>query len=349
MKDLYKPSEEKKDYHCLRCKSQYTTLEVLDSVGPLGFICHKCGNILEERDDRNAGISTGHEKQSKLATQLSKLLKLLQQIDSEDIPKNDFEAAFAVAVPVQRDELINPIRVTEPLQSSRGPPTAVKGNTDNATVPLEISVTTNSERSKAEQAAAAKRKSDLAAQNILPVWHTNSTVTGETNALGLKQQEQERERLLNDHPAEILKIDEDEKKNSTVLNDELAAYYAQIQQENAKEADESSDGGDDDEEDDFEDVGITASAAVTPSSSRSTPAGGGKNGVTAQRKPPAQESVSSASGTALSTPAASGVILLEEDEGRAAKRIKTEERENGTAEAGNADSDEDDEGFEDAL
>lgn len=333
-------------------------MEVLDSVGPMGFICHKCGNLLEERDDRNAGISTGHEKQSKLANQLSQLLKLLQQIDAEDIPKNDFEAAFAVAVPVQRDELINPVRATEPLQAARGPPKAVRGVVENAAAPLEVSLTTSLERTAAEQAAEAKRKADLAAQNSLPIWHTNSTVSGETTALGAKQQE----RLHDSIPSQIIKVDEDEKKDGTVLNDELAAYYAQILQEKAKEAredreaDESSNENDEDnEEDDFEDIGINASAADTPSSSMSVSASGTKNATShAMTKKRDSDSGSSAPGTNHSTPAVSGAAP-DEEESRAAKKPRIESGNNGLGTensdivAGNADSDEDDEEFEDAF
>lgn len=374
---MHKPSEDNKDYHCPRCKSQYTTLEVLDSVGPMGFICHKCGYLLEERDDRDAGKSAGHEKQSKLASQLRQLLKLLQQIDGENIPKNDFEAAFAVAVPVQRDELINPVRTTEPLQTGRGPPKAVRGVTEKA-APLEVSLTTSLERTAAEQAAEAKRKADLAAQNSLPVWHTNSTVSGETTALGAKQQEQLRDII----PAPVIKANEEEKKEGTVLNDELAAYYAQILQEKAKEAredreaDESSNENDEDnEEDDFEDVGIAASTSNTPSSPMSAPANGTKPVAVPRRrsatgKRNSDESGSSAPGTNPSSPsvypdaAAADASVLGEGESRAAKRPRIEgggengvgvkvevevEVENSDGGGGNADSDEDDEEFEDAL
>lgn len=347
---MYKPSEEKKDYFCPRCRSQYTTLEVLDSVGPMGFLCHKCGAVLEERDDRNAGISAGHEKQSKLASQLSQLLKLLQQIDSEDIPSNDFETAFSIAVPVQRNEFVNPIRNTEPLLSGRGLPVAVKGVTENVVIPLEVSLTTSSEKTTEEQAAEAQRKANLAAQNSLPVWHTNSTVTGESTAIGTNQRMQQ----TSIGPSTILKTDEDEKKEGHVLNDELAAYYAQMAQEKAKEeredreADESS--GDEDE-DEFEDVGIRASAAPTPSSSVSVPAAPFKNG-----RKRGSDSGSSGPGTNRSTPAGSGAVLFDEDtDGRAAKKVKIEGGENGVVvQAGQgesrvSDEDEEDGEFEDAL
>ena len=356
VKDMYKPSEERKDYYCLRCKAQYTTLEVLDSVGPMGFICHRCGANLEERDDRNAGTSTGHEKQSKLASQLERLLKLLQQIDTEDIPNNDFEAAFAVAVPVQRNELVNPTRTTEPIKSGRGPPTAVKGLNANSIVPLEISLTTSSEKTIAEQAAEARRKAEVAAQNSLPVWHTKSTVTGESTALGLTQEEQ----LNNGDSAEPVKVQGADKKENNVLNDELAEYYNQMLQEKANEAqqardeDRSSYDKDEDEEE-FEDVSIRPSTNLTPSSTMSFPVNDVKNGGSG--KGSRKRGSDSGSGTHKRTDSNS-TTAPDNGEGPAAKRVKTESQADraegdepgaGDIEAG-GDSDEDEEDeFEDAL
>jgi transcription initiation factor TFIIE subunit alpha len=350
---MHKPSEERKDYYCLRCKAQYTTMEVLDSVGPYGFICHRCGANLEERDDRNAGTSTGHEKQSKLAGQLERLLKLLQQIDNEDIPNNDFEAAFAVAVPVQRNELVNPTRNTEPIQSGRGLPAAVKGLNANAIVPLEVSLTTTSEKTTVEQAAETRRKVEAAIQNSMPIWHRESTVTGESTALGLKQG---KEANIEDSIT-TSKAQGGNKKETNVLKDELTKYYNQMIQEKATEArqalqaDHSS--GDEDEGD-FEDVSIRPSTNATPSSSMSIAANEIKNGDPRKgSRKRGSESGSSASGTNISTPAAAS----DEREGPAVKKLKTESRENGvesdepgTGDAGDGDSDGDEEDeFEDAL
>lgn len=357
VKDMYKPSEERKDYHCLRCKAEYTTLEVLDSVGPMGFICHRCGANLEERDDRNAGTSTGHEKQSKLATQLERLLKLLQQIDSEDIPNNDFEAAFAVAVPVQRNELVNPSRNTEPIKSGRVPPTAVKGLNANAIVPLEVSLTTSSEKTIAEQAAEARSKAEVAAQNSLPVWYTKSTVTGESTALGLKQEE-----LLNAEDASTtVQVQGGEKTENNALNDELTEYYNQMLQEKANEAqkakdeNESSDDGDEDEfEDEFEDVSIRPSENATPSSTLSVGANGIKNGGSGQDS---RKRERESGGEIHEEHISNSAVPPNKGEGPTIKRFKTESHENGVesdgfnvgdAEAGDSEEDEEDE-FEDAL
>ena len=284
-------------------------------------------------------------------SQLDGLLKMLQQIDSEDIPNNDFDTAFALAVPIPRDETINPSQHYRPFGPATGPPTAVKGDVHVAAAPLDVSVTTNSERTAAEKAADAQRKADIAAQNVLPVWHTNSTVTGERMVVDRKDSEQ----LVNG--SSLLKDEEEDKKDSNVLNDELAAYYAQLAKEKElearedREADESS--GDDDDEGDFEDVGIGASAVGTPSSSMSADANGTPGRpLNGSARHKASESSSSVP-TNTSTPADSG-LAAEEEDAPAAKKVKFESQENGVktgaGDQGDKDSDEDEEAeFEDAL
>ncbi|KAI9880220.1 MAG: hypothetical protein M1830_004806 [Pleopsidium flavum] len=344
VKEMYKPSEEKKDYFCPRCSARWTQLEVLDNVGPLGFLCHRCNGVLE-RDEESAGDKGGHEKQSRLMSQLEGMLKLLQQIDSEIIPNNDFETAFSHSIPVQRNHFVNPVRATVPVDSGRGPPTSVKGLTQTTTPQLEISLTTSSEKTAADQAAEAQRKATIAAQNVLPVWHTNSTVTGETTTIGAKEASIKRERDNNSGAAGLLKEENDEKKEGSVLNDELAAYYQQMEEEKAREAkeDESSGADGDEENDEFEDVGLDTS---TPASSGTTMTNGAKlapstNGVLKRQ---GSESGSSAPVTSTATPA--DTAGQAEEGPSATKKVKIEEVRTGA----DKDSDEDEEGeFEDAL
>lgn len=345
---MYKSTEERKDFKCPRCKATWTELEVLDNVGLEGFLCHRCDGLLE-RDDEAAGESGGHEKQSRLMGQLDRLLKLLQNIDSEDIPQNDFESALAVAQPVKRNEAINPIKQTTTNVGIRGPPATVKGVTQ-AAAPLEISLTTNFEKTAEEQAAEAKRKAAIAAQNVLPDWISSSTVTGQATAAGLA----ERDRMANNAMLETAKVEEDEKKDSIVLNDELAAYYAQMQAEKEKEAQEDHDGPSDDE-DEFEDVGIDITNSDTPSSFMSMPANTVRNGLpNGILKAQASESGSSNPGTGTSTPARSQPIGADDGDGRPVKKVKLEVQYHGVNEdkptPGDKVSDEDDEAeFEDAL
>ena len=363
VEDMYTPSEEKKDFHCPRCKAQYTTFEVLHNNDPtgLGFICDRCSGILEY-DERAAGDGTGHEKQSKLMGQLEFLLKLLQQIDTQDIPSNTFETAFAVAVPVKRNEDTNPLRATAPLEAGKVPPTAVKGLAQTVLQPLEISVTTSSERTAAEQAAEATRKAEIAAQNVLPVWHTASTVTGESTVyVGGKNG---RDAVVNGGGAGLVKAEEmEEKKVGTTMADELTAYYAQMQKEKEKEkearedreADEEED--EDDDEDEFEDVGLGAKGAGTPQSSISnTNLNGMKSALTngGIKRELDSEPGSSAPVTGTSTPVLSQQVVEDDEPGPAAKKVKFGANggraEDGPVE-GEKDSDEDEDGaeFEDAL
>ena len=260
-------------------------------------------------------------------SQLEPLLKLLKEIDSNDIPNNDFESAFAVMVPVQRNEFINPIRATEPVPS-RGPPAAVKGVTQTKVIPLEISVTTGSERTTADQAAEAQRKADLAAQNALPVWHTKSTVTGE-GADGGKGTER---KGANGGAAEILKREEDEKNEGALFTNELDAYYRQLQQEKEKEAREdreSDESGSGEDDEDFEDIGIgpsvDASQPSTPVINNEIKAELTESAAAASKKR-GSESGSSLPGTNISTPVSSGGAPDDgEETGPAAKRAKIAE------------------------
>lgn len=349
VKEMYKPNEEKKDFHCPRCKAQWTELEVLDSAGPIGFNCHRCGGLLEREPD--AGDSTGHAKQSKLMSQLDGLLKMLQQVDSEDIPSNDFDTAFSLAVPVQRDVNVNPLQQSVPLNAPKHPPAAVKGMAQLVAAQLDLSVTTGSERTTAEQAAEAQRKANIAAQNILPVWHTTSTVTGEITVVGKKDGEQQA------NGGALLKEEETESKISNE-DEQLEAYYAEMEREREKEAREreAEAASEDEDEGDFEDV-LEASRNGTPSSSMSeNPKGSQPSQPNGSVKRKGSESGSSAPATNTSTPAGSGLVF-EDGEIPIPKKVKFEHQENGASavkpEAENQvdkDSDEDEEAdFEDAL
>ena len=349
VKDMYKPSEEKKDFHCPRCKAQWTELEVLDNVGKEGFLCHRCGGLLDREPD--AGDSTGHAKQSKLMSQLDGLLKMLQKVDSEDIPNNDFDTAFSLAVPVQRDRNVNPVQQSVPSNNSKPPPAAVKGMMPQlVAAQLDVSVITGSERTTAEQASEAQRKANIAAQNALPVWHTTSTVTGESTVAGKKDGEQQT------NGGALLKEDEEEKKLSTT-DEQLEAYYAQIAREREEEAEEREAASEDDDEGDFEDV-LGASPNGTPSSSMSeTPKGSQLSQLNGSMKRKGSESGSSAPVTNTSTPAGSGQGI-DDGDGPAPKKVKFENQENGNTgavrsepgEQADKDSDEDEEAdFEDAL
>ncbi|KAH0558936.1 hypothetical protein GP486_004442 [Trichoglossum hirsutum] len=266
-------TEEKKDFVCPRCKSRYALMDVLDNPAPDGFNCHKCGHLLD-REDENIGDSSGQRTLSRLFDQLNSIIKLLQQIDEVYIPEyvnalrgslgnkltpvtssNDFESAFSNAVPVSRNQITNP---TGPTTIAPIAPTAVKGDATTA-AQLEVQLTSTSEKSAAELVAEQARKAALAAQNQLPIWHTNSTVTGEETALGRKEAAAAQERQAANGFLGLKKEEEERKAlGNEKEEDALAQYYAELARE--KEKEEREDREDDetsgeDYEDDFEDVG----------------------------------------------------------------------------------------------
>lgn len=344
VKDMYKPTEEKKDYYCPRCKAQYTIMEVLDSVSDTDFICKRCKHTLE-REELVDGASTGNEKASKLASQMDKFVNMLRLIDAEIVPNNDFETALQLAVPVQRNQETNPKLQSVPMSSSKGPPVGVKGMRNVAAAPLDVTITTSSERTAAEKAAEAQRKIDMAARNQMPEWHEKSTVTGEPTVVTKIDGE------LPTKQAPSFKDEDEDQKDGVKVDDELTAYYAQMAQERENEAREDADS--DDEEGDFEDVGIGGSAIGTPSSSVSAEPNGQRNGSLKRKE---SESGSSASATAAHTPVPLAAAAADE-EAPMAKKVKFESNGNGIEQGEGAekqvnknDSDADEEAeFEDAL
>lgn len=299
-----------------------------------GFECQNCGAILERTEDVKGaeGIDrTGHEKNSKLMAQLDSMLKLLKQIDSVEIPPNDFDTAWDHKVDVVRNQAIHPTRAAVVVPSKQQE--AVRGNLKTDSAALEISLTSSEEKSAAEQAEEAARKAAVEKQNALPVWHTHSTVSTTAGNVGVKT-----EAGVDIKPE--IKEEEDQKPTLDALDDKVAAYYAEMERERALQAQEDASSADEDDSDEFdeefEDVGgvsasDTASPAVTGGAPAHAPTSAPSTGIKRELD---TDSGTSAPQTAAATPS-NGT-----DE-PAAKKIKTE------PEVKKEESDEDDEEFED--
>jgi transcription initiation factor TFIIE subunit alpha len=335
IKAQYTPSEERKEYVCLRCGAEWTELDVLSLYSDEGFECQNCGAILERTEDVKGaeGIDrTGHEKNSKLMAQLDNMLKLLKQIDSVEIPPNDFETAWQHKVDVIRNQQTHPTRAAIVVPSKQQE--AVRGNLKTDATALEISLTSTEEKSAAEQAEEAARKAALEKQNALPVWHTHSTVS--TTAGNVNYVKSETDAGIKSE----IKEEEDRKPKIEDLDDKVAAYYAEMEREKALQAQRDASSADEDDSDDefddeFEDVGgVSASDTASPavmggptSAPTSAPVGIKREFDT--------DSGTSAPQTAVGTPNTPA------DEGPVAKKIKME------PDVKKEESDEDDEEFED--
>ena len=319
------PADERKEYFCNRCKAEWTVMEVLDKRGPQGFLCHKCGFLLEHDIDSNRG---GHEQSTKLNAQFKFITDLLPKIDQVVIPENTFEQALASARKVVRDET-NPANETAPVDPSAERPTAVRGMTNLGPTSISVTLTTSDGPTEADLAAEQARKEKIAAQNAMPIHFTHSTISGEQVKFGSQPSFQS---------AQSLELDKKDLGLDTpsVNGDgaEIDDYFARLKAEQAKEAEQEQDEEyetDDEDEVDlgFEDVvpNGTGSGAATPTSSfgggdikpTSIPSGSGLSGILKKS--------GSVSGSGTSTGVASPVTGpgTPNDDARPTKRVKIEE------------------------
>ncbi|KAG6018546.1 hypothetical protein E4U40_000185 [Claviceps sp. LM458 group G5] len=170
------PASEKKEYFCNFCKAEWTAMEVLDSVGPNGFICHRCRHTLTSESD---GTSGGHEQSTRLNDQFKFISELLPRIDAVHIPECDFDRALAKARPVERD-ITHQRAATIPVDCNTHRPMAVKGLTNTGPQSIAVNISTSDGPSAADRDAERTKKEKIAQQNALPSWMSNSTVTGDS-------------------------------------------------------------------------------------------------------------------------------------------------------------------------
>ena len=356
------PANERKEYFCSFCKAEWSQLEVIDNASAEGLRCHRCSHILVHDADRN---SVGHQQSTRMNNQFKFITDLLPQIDSVVVPDNTFDAAFATARPVVRDEANQVAQSVAVEPGSLNRPTAVKGLANTGPKSMHVSISTADGPTEEEKAAERERKERIAKQNALPSWMSNSTVTGES--FSGPAPEEVPDIVLPKEEADGGKNGVAEKPADDKEHADIDDYFARLKAEQAAEAqrkaaeeedEEEYESGDDDEGD-FEDVvgTSTSTAAGTP---RSTTAGAGGGTLPVAPSPLRQSSVplqsslkreASGSGTStgVASPAGGGTPG---DDGRPAKKVKVEEpppAPSGDATRGGEDDgeDEDDVEFED--
>ncbi|KAK0392141.1 hypothetical protein NLU13_1639 [Sarocladium strictum] len=245
--------EEKKEYFCPRCKAEWTAMEVLDNADDNGFLCHRCNYLLQYQAERNAG---GHEKSTRLNHQFKFISELLPKIDSVRVPKCDFDRAFAVARPVER-EATHQRAATIAVDPSAGRPMAVKGLTNSGPQSIAVNISTSDGPSEAEKEAERARKEQIAKQNALPAWMSQSTVTGESFSGagdgGMASAAIVKEESKDQNGAGI--IDSNASAQIDDIFEKLKAEQAAERLREMEEEEESgSEEGDDEDEAEFEDV-----------------------------------------------------------------------------------------------
>ena len=273
---LYSIDEAKrKDWICKRCGAEYEELEVMDKFNDDGFYCERCGNTLtlHEAAQQDRG---SHEKIRRLNEQLSRFDALVLQIDtalernSDALPHSDglFNKLYESKIEIPRpDDRQAPKFITVDGKKGREK-TIEEVKAEN----LQVTLTSGAEHDREEAEKAEQRRKEIARQNVLPVWHTQS-------AIGMKQEAAEPSAGVKTEQSNgTLNVgvkkeeEEDEKKKPELvagheLQDEVAKYIAEMERERveaeqrAREESEQEE-EEEDEDADFEDVDGAGTSAV---------------------------------------------------------------------------------------
>ena len=249
-----KPTAEKAELRCPRCKSQYTMMQALDhpdlDPGPddSGFLCARCDFRLDEID-AGAQADDMDDTPAKFNKLFGPLLTLMEEIDKMKIPAVEATDAIDAKIELPRDKDIDPGTKHEVVDSIVSRPTAVKG-LDTGPEKINIQIGSSAEQNEKQRAAEKARQEKIAMQNQLPSWHTQSTVIKDAagNVSSVKQ-----EANGTDTPT---KSESSDAKNTT---QNLDAVFAQIEAERRKkeeEEDDDDDDEDDEDDDEFEDVTV---------------------------------------------------------------------------------------------
>jgi transcription initiation factor TFIIE subunit alpha len=169
MQGSVQPADESKEYSCPRCRAQWTQLEVLDKVSSAGFLCQRCGTVLELFKERDAA---GHHQLSRMNNQFKFMTDMLQAVDRVAVPECTFDSAIQAARPIVR-EPTHEVLASVPVDPGLNKPSAVKGLANVGPKTLQVSISDDLELQKAEE---RKRKERLAKENELPSWITQSSI-----------------------------------------------------------------------------------------------------------------------------------------------------------------------------
>ncbi|ORY15160.1 hypothetical protein BCR34DRAFT_559187 [Clohesyomyces aquaticus] len=268
IKENAKPTQEKKEFVCPQCKAQWTAMELLDHIDPegrdSGFLCKTCDHPVASLHNTESVLEPENDDTpAKFNRQFGPLLKLMQQIDEVTIPHIEGQDALDAAVELPRDKDLNPAARHDAVPITTVRPTAVKGMVAQQEK-IEVSIATNSEYTEAARAAEAQKAAKIASQNLLPEWHTKSTVLDKEYYTAVSDSKP------TSNGNDLLAVKEepvDEKKGQDT---ELDAVFAALEEQRRKEEAAAEEDEDDEDEDEFEDVavGIAGIANGVPDAKR---------------------------------------------------------------------------------
>jgi transcription initiation factor TFIIE subunit alpha len=259
-------------YVCPRCGRRYSTFDAaaLLSADGMNFICLDCGSLVQEEKDTNTN-ENGKEKAkyTRLLSQIDPIVQAMKAVDTIHVPENTFAIALANAIPPFEDAESSADYPSLALNHSS---LSKSDLTTTAAAGLTFQIDFSNAQDGPTADEVAKRTAQQA-QNALPVWHTESTISGELTHAGARQIDVQPEY----RPSLSGLQDEDEKTKKQIKmgdmdagnQDEIAAYYAAARKNARDNAAADADFSEDDGQ--WEDSGIGGEATPGVSSNISTP------------------------------------------------------------------------------
>ena len=195
-------------YVCPRCGRRYSTFDAAALLSPDGmsFQCLDCGSALQE--ETNSGVDENGEEKAKYARliqQVDPIVRAMKAVDNIHVPENTFNIALANAIPPFDD-----------AETSADYPNLAPTLSFPAANDIQTTTTAGqafkvdfSEIEEGRSADEIAKRTAQQAQNALPVWHTQSTVSGELTHAGSRQTE-----IQPDYVSSFSRIVEDEEKKN---------------------------------------------------------------------------------------------------------------------------------------
>jgi len=228
-------------YICPRCGRRYTTLDAVSLLSPdmMSFICMDCGSVLQE--ETNTGVDENGEEKAKYARlmqQVDPIVRAMKAVDEIHVPENTFEIALANAIRPPLDDADVTLDYPNVSPELTGNRDDAQTTTTTAGQALHVDF---SEDQKGLRAEDLEKRAAQSKQNALPVWHTQSTVSGELTHAGSRQTE-----VQPDYMSSFSRsLEEEEEKNKAKIKaeakdagmeDQIAAYYAAAKANEANDA-----------------------------------------------------------------------------------------------------------------
>jgi len=213
------------EYVCPRCGRRYSTLDAAQLLSADGssFQCLDCGSTLQE--ETNDGVDQNGEEKAKYTRfmgQVDPIVRAMKAVDEIHVPEHTFNIAFENAIPPFNDKITS---LDYPNLAPGTDTTSEAQTTTAASNAIQIDLSDIQQGVSAEEIV---KRAAQQQQNALPVWHTQSTVSGELVQVGSRQAEGR---------ASFSQTFEEEEKNKekikkdvrdTGTEDQIAAYYAAV-------------------------------------------------------------------------------------------------------------------------